>query len=229
MYGVTINGVHCTEYNLVLTAVNNPFPTVKAATVEIPGADGALDLTEIFGQPKFNNRTLTLTFSDLRGYHTRYDDQTMAAWAMHGKKVPIVLDEDPDYFYLGRISFNEWTQTAASGDLVVTCDCDPFKYEFAMSDEEWLWDPFNFETGVIRGYGDIMIHGTKTVVVAGCRKTIVPTIVCTEPMQVVFNGKTYSLSAGQNIVYDIALQDGENELIFNGNGIISVVFRGARL
>jgi len=229
MYGVTINGVHCTEYDLKLTSVSNPFPAVKAAAVEIPGADGTLDLTEIYGQPKFANRTLTMTFADVRGYFTRYPDQSFAAWKMHGKKVPIVLDEDPDFYYMGRISFGEWVQTGAAGELTVTADCDPFKYEKIMSDKDWLWDPFCFETGVARGYGNLLVNGSLAFDAFGCRMTVVPDFVCSKAMQVTFKNKTYSLAPGHNTIYDIALEDGFNRLVFTGYGTVSIVFRGAQL
>lgn len=229
MYGVTINGVHCTEYNLVLTSVNNPFPAVKAATVEIPGADGVLDLTEIYGQPKFKNRTLTMRFAGLRGYFKRFQDQSYAAWQWHGEKVPIIFDEDPDYFYLGRLSFGEWAQTGAAGELTVTADCDPFKYEIQMSDDDWLWDPFCFEDGVIRGYKNLQVNGELEVVVAGCRMTIVPTITCTASMQLGFENVFYRLNVGKNTIYDIALKNGANIFKFKGNGHVTISYRGARL
>lgn len=229
MYGVTINGTHCTALNLILTNVNNPFPDVKTATVEIPGANGVLDLTEIFGQPKFTNRTLTMKFAGLRGYFNRYTDQSYAAWQLHGKKVPIIFDEDPNYFYLGRLSFEEWAQTGAAGDLTVSADCDPFKYEIITSADDWLWDPFNFEVGIIRGYGNLNVNGITYLNVVGCRMTVIPDFICSAPMSLVFKGIVYNLAAGKNTIYDIALEDGVYQMAFDGHGTVTVLFRGGML
>ena len=48
-------------------------------------------------------------------------------------------------------------------------------------------------------------------------------------MTITYNGITYSLAAGENKIYSIALGEGEHTLTFEGNGIVSVEYRGGRL
>jgi hypothetical protein len=48
-------------------------------------------------------------------------------------------------------------------------------------------------------------------------------------MAVTFNGTTYSLPKGSSIVKEIIIADGENNLIFTGNGTVSIEYAGGIL
>ena len=51
------------DWNIVLTKTEIPLPKEKRHTVDIIGADGVLDLSEVLsGELKFQNRTVKLTF-----------------------------------------------------------------------------------------------------------------------------------------------------------------------
>lgn len=230
MYGVTLGGYHSLkDLGLVLQTVNMPMPAPKVSVIDLPGADGMIDLTEAFGTVKLNNRIISMVFSDMKPYWYRYGDQGWISNLLHGKKVQIIFDEDPDYYYLGRLTFGEFLPAGATRTVTVTADCDPYKYELALSDEEWLWDPFNFETGVIRECGNIIVNGSETVIVPGGQQNTIPTIITDSDMDVTFNGNTYDLTAGENKNYNIVLLPGENELTFTGTGTVSIRFRGTSL
>jgi hypothetical protein len=49
--------------------------------------------------------------------------------ALHGKKMSIILDDDPDWYYIGRISVSEWKADRNIGKLTIDCDCEPYKYK----------------------------------------------------------------------------------------------------
>lgn len=230
MLGVTLGDYHSADdLGLILQTVNMPLPIPKASVVDLPGADGVIDLTEAFGTVKMQNRLITMTFTDASLYHHRYGVQGYAANLLHGQKVQIIFDEDPYYYYYGRLTFGEFAVTGATRTITVTADCDPYKYEIYTTDEDWLWDPFNFYTGVIRDYGDITVDGSETVTVIGGQQSTVPTITVDADMTVEFDGSTYDLTEGDNINYNIVLEPGENELTFTGTGIVSISFRGTSL
>ena len=51
------------EWNIVLTKAEIPLPTPKTSTVDIKGADGLLDLSEVLtGDVLYDNRAIKLTF-----------------------------------------------------------------------------------------------------------------------------------------------------------------------
>ena len=51
------------EWNIVLTKAEIPLPEPKLSTVDIKGADGLIDLSEVLtGDILYNNRQIKLTF-----------------------------------------------------------------------------------------------------------------------------------------------------------------------
>ncbi len=106
---------------------------------------------------------------------------------------------------------------------------EPYKYELFSSLEDWLWDSFDFETGVIREYKDLVVNGSLTVDVPGTRKEVLPTITASAAMQVEWKGIRYDLLAGVNKIYAISIPEGDQKLIFYGNGTISIDYRGGIL
>ena len=113
--------------------------------------------------------------------------------------------------------------------LVLSGDVEPYKYELCSSLEDWLWDPFNFNNGIIRNYKDLEVNGTRTLVIRGRRKKVIPVFECSTAMTVSFEGMDYNLPAGRSKVFDIYLGEGDNELVFTGNGTVSVDYRGGML
>lgn len=128
-----------------------PPPGVKTITTDIPGANGYLDFTEsLCGIPFFNNRTGSIEFmvlNDFREWNEAYED-IMAT--LHGKKVKFVLEDEPEYYYEGRTTVNAWDSSDQHwSHVTIDYDVKPFKKSVSLSTDDWLWDPFNFETGVI--------------------------------------------------------------------------------
>lgn len=53
MKGITFGTYHSyDDFNLLLTSKEVAAPKVKTIEIDVPGANGALDLTEFFGEPK---------------------------------------------------------------------------------------------------------------------------------------------------------------------------------
>ena len=73
----------------------------------MPGSDGALDLTEFFGEVKYQNRPLSFKFTTLVPQSQFMTLFAMIQNALHGQKVNIALDDDPEWYYTGRASGNE--------------------------------------------------------------------------------------------------------------------------
>ena len=48
--------------------------------------------------------------------------------ALHGQKVRITDDDEPDCYYIGRLAVSEWKAERTIGKLTMDCNCEPFKY-----------------------------------------------------------------------------------------------------
>lgn len=150
-------------------------PSTKTQYQDIPGADFDLDLTEVLGGvPVYNAREGSNEFYVMNGYGSWESKYSEIMNYLHGKRMKAVLADDPGYYYEGRFSVNTWRSEKDWSKIVIDYHVDPYKYEMYSSTEDWLWDPFNFESGVIREYKDLEVAGTYTLTIPGTRKRIVP-------------------------------------------------------
>lgn len=128
-------------------------PEPKITTVDIPGRNGVLDLSDaVRGYVTYNNRTGSLTFhvlNDCEPWQVIYRE---VANYLHGKKMKMTLEDDPGWYYYGRFTVNEWTSNndGTWSDIEIGYDLEPYKYSVITSTSNgWLWDPFSFKTGHI--------------------------------------------------------------------------------
>lgn len=217
------------DYGLRLAHVSIGFPEAKTNLIDIPGADGSLDLSEALGDVVYKNRKIELEFDALGAYEAWHLLCTNLANYLHGKKMKVILDTDPYYYYVGRLELSTKKSDDTLHTITLEGTMDPYKYELQSSLEKWLWDPFCFRVGIIRQYKDLKVNGNLTLTIPGLKKRIIPTITSSTDMSVQFEGKTYPLKSGINKVYKLVLKEGENRLTFTGTGTVSVDYRGGLL
>lgn len=209
-------------------------PSPKTVYVDIPGSDGIIDLTEsLTGDVKFNNRPIKFEFIviDARNRWSNIYSEIMDF--LHGQQLKIILDEDPTYYYIGRVQVNEWKSDKVYSTITIEGNVEPYKMEMFSSLEDWEWDSFNFETGIIRDYKELRVNGSLTFTIEGRRKAVIPSFIVKSDngagLVVQFNGSAYTLPDGTNRLLNIVIKDGLNTLNFFGNGTVSIDYRGGRL
>lgn len=220
------------DWHLIPTSrpLFNP-PSVKTNLIEIPGGDGALDLTTaLAGRPLYKNRTGSIEFyveNDFRDWTILYSEIMLY---LHGQKMRAVLEDDPSYYYEGRFAVNAWKSNKDRSSIVIDYDVNPYKKDILGTDEEWIWDTFNFETGIIRYYKDLPVSGSLSIVVIVDMMPVSPTItVSATGMTVAFGGETHTLSKGVNSISGMVLPQGQNTLVFTGTGTVTIDLEGGRL
>ena len=169
--GITFDTWHTSrDWGLKLVSYHIPMPEPKEKTVDVVGAHGVLDLTDTDGAVYYNRREGIEIIFDLEDgsaqvWLAKYSE---IAAAIHGQKMKMILDDQPDYYYMVRLNLDSTKSEPVLSQFVLTGSAEPFKYDVTTSAEDWLWDPFNFHTGVIRVLKDIKITATnKSVKVAG--------------------------------------------------------------
>ena len=129
--------------------VFNP-PSVKTKYIDIPGADGAIDLTETLRKcPVYNNREGSIEFIVENGHREWWEAYSLIMDYIHGQFVKAVLEDDPEHYYEGRFFFNEWKSDKDWSRITLDYNLKPYKMNIHSTTEEWMWDPFNFDTGII--------------------------------------------------------------------------------
>lgn len=231
MIGVTIGDKHSyNDWGLILSSKTISPPVPKTNRVSVPLMDGTIDLTEILTEDiKYEDRTLSFTFSVIDKRNTWAEKISQIENYIHGKRLKIVCDDDPAFYYIGRVSVDNWNSDSRVGKLVVNCTVEPFKYDILSSSVDWEWDIFDFDQGIINETGDLIVDGTRTITLICRRKRMFPIFTASAAMTVKFDGVTYNLPAGSNKIYDIFMCEGENELTFTGNGTVSIDYIGGSL
>ena len=103
-------------------------PEVQTNIVEIPGRSGSLDLSEaLTGYPLYNNRTLDIQFIIIDQSVYWMDVYTDVVDKLHGKRMKIRLVDDPDWYYVGRVSVT-FNSNSDYSTIDVSCDLEPFRY-----------------------------------------------------------------------------------------------------
>lgn len=114
------------DLNLVLSSVNIPPASPKTNYVNIPGADGSIDLTEAQGEVKFKDRECSFTFSAFP-YEDFEEKKTQISNLLNGKRCKINLDKDPDYYWEGRCKINSYASDRNLHQIVVNATVAPYK------------------------------------------------------------------------------------------------------
>lgn len=239
-HSVTFGNKNCwTEWGLIPTSkpVISP-PNVKVKQVDLPGANGIIDMTTVLtGYPTYSNRTGTLDFILAPGRDSFESVKTKVMSYLHGKRMNLYLDDDPEHYYFGTFSVNALKSDARTNGISIGYDLYPFRRSVVTSYEDWLWDPFNFETGVIKTWKNLTVDGSLTLTVEDCDEPVMPVITASAAMTMVhkwdtYDGtrktKSYSIPAGTSTP-GFSLKPGNNQLVFTGNGTIGVNYRGGVL
>lgn len=234
--GVTFDDRIHTEqdWGLKLLSVYIPMPDPKTQILDIPGGDGSIDLTEINGRPAYNERDgVELVFDLMDGsYENWFLKYSQFAAEVHGRKVKMVLDDDPDHYYMVRLKLDGKKSNPVYGQITFSGTAEPFKYDLTATNEPWLWDTFNFETGVIREIEEVEItaeNNKVTIIGAGIYTPPVFVVSQADNLKLTYGGRTYTLQVGRNRFPAVRVGKEDVTLTFSGTGKFEVEYRGRYL
>lgn len=213
--------------------VFNPPPT-KTHYVDLPGGNGKLDLTEsLTGYPVYENRTGSHEFYVVNGYQTWDALYSTILNYLHGRTMRAYLEDDPYFYYEGKFEVDEWRSDRSYSIITINYDVYPFK-KAPSSLEEWLWDPFDFEFGVVRYYKDLLVESELVLDIIGGTDVVSPEFTVdsrdNKGMDLVLNGTTYHLNDGTSINPLIQIGNQEpSRVTIKGWGTISINYIGGIL
>lgn len=175
-------------------------PEPKTYTVDIPGGNGVIDLTEaLTGDVAYKNRKQEFTFAviDVKNFEKV---KTEVSNFLHGRAFDYTMTMDPGYTYHGRFSVDSYSHEAYSNGLLgqfkIKVDANPYKLKehCAYRLNATGGKLYRFESG---------------------RRPVHPTVECTQPTWFTWNGKEQLVPAGTYRLNDVVFTDGINELYVN--------------
>ena len=143
--------------------------------------------------------------------------------------------EDKKKFYVGMVTVHDSNDSLyrfTNQETTPKGTAEPFKYDLQSSSEPWLWDSFNFHTGVIRTLKDIAINSTnRTVKILGAGIDTPPVFIVTQAdnLKLTHGGRTYTLKVGRNRFPAVRVGKEDITLTFSGTGKLTVEYRGRYL
>lgn len=214
--GTNFGGWHShRDLGLIQQSVDVQPAPPKLNLVEVPGADGAKDLsTQPAGRVVYEDRKIVWTFALYPGDNWDRKHQQVCN-ALNGLACDIVLDTDPDYYYQGRLTVKKYKVSGLLRQITVEAVCRPYKLK-------------RVET---RRVATVSTTYT-TLALVNERKVVIPAITVTQETTLRWGGSTLTLAAGTHRVADIELQPGTNLLdakVATGTGEITVVYREGAL
>ncbi len=211
-------------------------PELKTVTVDVPGSNGILDLSEsLTGYPLYSNRSGSIKFhvlNDVVQWQKTYEEISRY---LHGKVRHMILEDDPHYYYNGRYTVTWTSNNDGSGsDIEIGYDLEPYKYYILNSIEE---DPDTYDNITVSGSSKTLYLGRESIVTENpvIPEFVISNISSTGISLALTNteldiSKTVNISSnGNRKYYDMVFSNisGSNtcNLVISGYGKVSVIFR----
>ncbi len=231
--GITFNDKYHTykDWGLKLISIYIPSPKYKEKYIDVPGMDGGIDLTDIFGRVLYSDRDgVEIEFDMLDGGYSKWFVLCeKISTIIHGKKLKMILDDESNRFYNVRLEVDAQKSDAVMSKIILSGKAEPFKYDIQSTVEPWEWDTFSFINGVIQQLDNVVVSEALDIMIIGKGTGSNPIFIVSEAenLQVTYNGNIYDLSVGKNRIPDIRIGEGEEAtLTFSGIGTLSVDYRG---
>lgn len=213
-------------------------PEVKTEYVEIPGMNGTLDYSEVLtGAPVYKDRAGSWEFYVMNDYQEWYKLYNTLLAYLHGKEFDVILEDEPDYTYHGRLSLNEWRSESGEtwSKVVIDYVFSPYKQRSSTAVEEWKWDDLTclrpYPSEGINTNGYIIYYGTFDVDDERLRTLYNPTdedieisMTVTSETKVSWYGKTKSFLPGDHEHTGIFIEPGVTEMVFTCAGRVIISY-----
>ena len=204
------------DLGLLLLPRKIPKPTPKTNYVDIPGGDSSLDLSEVVADEiKYNDYVIPFEFHVIDENLDWDSKVSEIANRLNGRKKNIIISSDSDYYYVGvRCEVSEFSSNKRLGNIAINCRVKPYKLKRIKSS-------YSFDLGNTKTTKEIRINND--------RMTTLPSIICSESVNVTFNGNTYVLNAGTHEILDILFKEGLNILTVEGTGTFTLNYQEGSL
>lgn len=194
------------DYGAVMNYARITPPSVKENYVDIAGGDSSIDLTEAVGGVVFEDGKISFKF-------TLFDAESKEKMKndLHGKRLKICLEREPEFYYEGRVSVTSENQTGNIYELCIDARVNPYKMEkqITIHDEE--------------------VKAAKEIIILNERMPTMPVITARGNININYAGVGFSLKTGTYEIPEITFREGINRLKVSGNGSVRLEYRKGKL
>lgn len=195
------------DYGAIMNYARITPPAVKTNYVDIAGGNSAIDLTEAVGGIVYEDGNIEFKFT-LFSWETAEKMQNH----LHGRRMDIVLEREPEYCYDGRLSVTKIDQDGRRFELYLNARVKPYKCERKEC----------IHTEILSGRDtEIMLDNDIM--------PVMPRITVEGNIQLTYAGIKYRLAAGVYQIPEVTLCEGLNRIRLTGAGTVKFAYRKGRL
>lgn len=210
--GVRFGEYHTVDdWNLILNSKTVETPKAKTTFVSIQDRDGSLDMSEaLTGEVKYDARKLSFVFLLTEGDYRHRENMIHEILAsIHGKRMNIILDDDMEKYFDGRVEVTSYSNSKAYGSITVEATCDPYRVSIYGTTEVFSLSS-NLEKFDLENIGD---------------KTVVPTFYVTNTATIEFDTSQVVLTKGTHVLDGFVLRRGLTSFSASGIGALTVSWK----
>lgn len=179
MNSVTINGYNLRDtFGLVLPEYDIPSPSPFLYMQSVEGRDGLVDLSNAFGRVYYKNRDWKL---DFKLFDPSVNWHTISAQVnskFHGKRFVFIFDDDPNYYWIGRITNGAYSSNGGEGTMPLAISSQPYKYKMNPTTLTFT------------------VSGATEITLPNADMWTTPTMTVSSQMQIAFSGVTDPAASG---------------------------------
>jgi len=208
--GITFDDLHTyNDLHLILQGKEIGSPEVKQKQIDIEGADGSLDLTDFFGDVKYGNVTHRFDFATIIPQAQFLSLFSTVKNALHGKKMRVILDDDPLFYYIGRPYVSKFTNEKNIGFISIEVECEPYKYKLEKT------------------VAKLTVNGKYIAEVPNSRKRVVPEVKVetADSIRIEYQGNIWDLGNGSYTLPELELTEGVNNIALTGVGSVTLTYQ----
>lgn len=194
------------DYGAIMNYARITPPSIKENYVDIAGGDSSIDLSEAVGGVVFEDGKISFKFT----LFTRAGINKMKN-ELHGKRLRILLEREPDFYYEGRLAVTSEQQVGNIHELYLDARVAPYKLEkqITIHNEE--------------------INGTKEIMLFNERMPVMPEITVKGDIQLCYEENRFALKTGLYNIPEITFYEGINRINVSGSGSIRLEYRKGML
>lgn len=180
------------DFGIVFKDLTIGAPQPQLVLIDVPFRNGSLDETDYFGDVKYNNRDISMSFLIPWWAEDQHNIYSKVLNKLNGQRKRIKFSADQDWYYEGRLSVGDFSINDGFWTFDISVTADPYKYKDIVVN-------FDFEESyTVNLYNDVM--------------SSVPIFTTDNLINVTYEGVIYQFGSGSTFNPLLKLKKGENIL-----------------
>lgn len=227
MIGIIKGGKHSyNDFGLTVRDTTTETKKKNKTLVKIPFMNGSYDFSSLYGGQTYEEETRVYEFNLIAKdkYDLEIQKMKLSEWLLDGGQVEIYDDLLVGYHRLAECIDLSFEENHNYAKVIANFRAYPFKICDGYEGDD-VWDTFNFELDVAQDVKFTVESVKSEVLINNGSNVVTPVVICSAPMSVTLDNKTFKFPKGENQDYRFRLKKGDNSLKIEGVGTIEFKFR----